>query len=125
MFFKRKKKAEEEEVKDVKVEAYKKKSIKDMESIEKNRKIITILKKIKDPELDIDIWTLGLIYDITIKNDKVDIVMTFTSPYCPFGPQLLHGIEDGLNEIKLKSGIEVIFNPMWEPNKELREMLGL
>jgi len=48
------------------------------------KQIVEILKTVDDPELDIDVWSLGLIYEITIKKDKVDILMTFTTPMCPY-----------------------------------------
>ena len=45
--------------------------------------IIEVLQTVNDPELNIDIWTLELIYDVKVEEDKVDIKMTFTSPMCP------------------------------------------
>jgi len=42
-----------------------------------------------DPELGIDVWTLGLIYEYEVKGDNVDVKMTFTTPLCPFGPQMV------------------------------------
>ena len=89
--------------------------------------VIEVLKKIKDPEIMIDIWTLELIYDIKVENDKVDIKMTFTSPMCPYGPQLLEEVKTKVSEISdiKESNVEVTFDPPWKPSEELRATLGV
>lgn len=88
--------------------------------------VIEVLKSYEDPELLIDVWTLGLIYDITIAESNVKILLTFTSPMCPFGPQM---VDDITRMIKEKGAmdvvIEVTFEPPWKPTEELREMLGI
>ena len=53
--------------------------------MEKKEEIIEVLKKVNDPEIHIDVWTLKLIYNIDIKEEIVEIRMTFTSPMCPYG----------------------------------------
>ena len=58
--------------------------------------VIAMIKTIIDPELYIDIWTLGLIYDIEILEDVLNIRMTFTSVACPAGPQLVGEIDHDL-----------------------------
>ena len=84
------------------------------------------MKKVEDPELHIDIWSLGLIYDINKNNEKIDISMTFTSPMCPFGPQIVSDIQSNLKEIGYENtNINLVFEPMWEPTEELRDMLGV
>ena len=50
--------------------------------MEKKEEIIEVLKKVNDPEIHIDVWTLKLIYNIDIKEEIVEIRMTFTSPMC-------------------------------------------
>ena len=90
--------------------------------------IIEVLKTIEDPELFIDIWFLGLIYSIDIDDEgKITLEMTFTSPMCPAGPQLL-------DEVKTKVGgiegvkeviVNLVFSPPWEPSEEIKMMLGL
>ncbi len=56
------------------------------EILQKER-AIAILKTINDPELGIDVHTLGLIYNLDVQGKKARIRMTFTSPMCPYGPQ--------------------------------------
>ena len=91
-----------------------------------------ICKSVEDPELFIDIWTLGLIYNIEISDvdglDKVNILMTFTSPMCPYGPQMVEELElkleqEGILKDNLK--IEITFDPPWKPSDELREMMDM
>ena len=96
--------------------------------MEKKEKIIEVLKKVIDPELHIDVWTLGLIYNIEIKKDFVEIRMTFTSPMCPYGPFLVDDIKNKLKEahkwIK-EVKVEVVFQPLWQPSDELKAILGI
>ncbi len=89
--------------------------------------VIEILKKVNDPELNIDVWTLGLIYNIDINENNVNVLMTFTTPMCPYGPWLVEDIKKKLLEIKEINSvnIEITFNPPWQPNEELRAMLGV
>ncbi len=92
--------------------------------------IIKILKNCFDPEVHLDVYTMGLIYEIKpdspSKND-IYIKMTLTTPTCPYGPQLLQEIKTKLKEIKNVKEIklEVTFNPPWQPSKELRAILGV
>jgi metal-sulfur cluster biosynthetic enzyme len=89
--------------------------------------IIAALKTIEDPELFIDIWTLGLIYDIAIEDQSIGIKMTFTSMACPAGPYLVEQVQlklRGLPEVE-KVDVEVVFQPPWTPSDELKMMLGI
>ena len=91
-------------------------------------KVIEVLKHTADPELGVDIWTLGLIYNVDVNEEleTADIKMTFTTPLCPFGPQLVGDIKRGLLAIGLRDAqIEVVFDPPWVPPEGLREMLGV
>lgn len=89
--------------------------------------IIDKLKTINDPELNLDIWTLGLIYDININKNDVTIKMTFTFPGCPYGPALLDNVRTTISEIKevKKVNVDLTFDPPWKPSEELKEMLGI
>jgi metal-sulfur cluster biosynthetic enzyme len=97
----------------------------ELESIKENGKIIEVMKNVKDPEIDLDIWTLGLIYDIKLKGKKADIIMTFTTPACPAGDQILKEIDKGLRKIGITPKLDVVFEPFWEPSEEIRAMLGV
>ncbi len=121
------KKGREEEEKKVGVtEPFPKKELEVIEK-ETDKKIIDVIKNVQDPELGVDIWSLGLIYDI-IENKNLDIVMTFTSPMCPYGPQIVSELKSGLKSKGYKEeniNIDVVFNPLWEPSEELKEALGM
>ena len=73
------------------------------------------LNKVVDPEIDLGVVDLGLIYDIQIKNGQAKIIMTLTTPACPYGPTLLKQIEDrmrpykGIKSVKLK----IVWDPIW------------
>lgn len=89
--------------------------------------IIEVLKTIEDPELFIDIWFLGLIYNIAIDGSEVVIDMTFTSPMCPAGPQLKHAVLSKVGELPgvEKCTVNITFQPPWEPSDEVKGLLGM
>jgi|SRR3990167_3114381 len=129
IFFKKKKEIKIEEKVELKEinKPYPKKSLDEMDKNIKDKKIIEVMKTVQDPELGIDIWTLGLVYDV-IEDKMLKVVMTFTSPMCPFGPQIVSMLKDSLKRIgyeEEKVDVEVVFNPYWEAGEELREMLGV
>ncbi|MAQ43268.1 MAG: hypothetical protein CMG25_02115 [Candidatus Marinimicrobia bacterium] len=97
-------------------------------------KIIEVLKQCYDPEIPVDLWSLGLIYNISISeadNNKSDIniTMTLTTPGCTMGSYMADDIKmklSGLDEVN-SSQVEVTFDPPWKPdmmNNEAREKLG-
>ena len=89
------------------------------------------LKEIKDPEIGIDIVSLGLIRGISIdeKSSEIsgaEILMTFTSPTCPFADKLIDDIEKSLRSLGFEDArVEVTFDPPWEPPEDLRAILGI
>jgi metal-sulfur cluster biosynthetic enzyme len=89
--------------------------------------VIEALKRVIDPELYIDVWTLGLIYDIRVEEDLLNIRMTFTSVACPAGPQLVQDIKEKTAELPdiKQTNVEVTFTPPWEPSEDLKAMLGI
>ncbi len=90
-------------------------------------KVIEALKQVEDPEIGVDIYTLGLIYNIDEDKGNISIRMTFTSPMCPYGPALVESVKQKIGKIKgvKKVDVEVVFNPPWKPTEELRAMLGV
>lgn len=90
--------------------------------------ITEVLKTVEDPEIKMDIITLELIYNIEIQGEKVKILMTFTSPACPYGPWLLELIKQKIMETfpQIKDvNIDVTFNPPWNPSADLRAIIGI
>ena len=88
--------------------------------------VIDILKTCRDPEIDMDIWALGLVYDIAITETSVAVTMTFTTPYCPYGPMLVEEVKGKLGKLPgiQHVDVNVVFEPPWQPSEELRAMLG-
>ena len=88
-------------------------------------KVIEVLKECYDPEIRIDVYNLGLIYNIDINNDVVNIRMTLTSMFCPYGDTLINEIKEKIlevNEVK-EVNVEVVFDPPWKIPEDLRSML--
>ena len=89
-----------------------------------SEELIEVFKGYDDPELNIDVWTLGLIYKIEIvDNSHVKILLTFTSPMCPFGPEMVAELKRRIQAKGVENvEIEITFDPPWEPSEELREI---
>ena len=79
-------------------------------------KIVKELKSIFDPEIPVDIYELGLIYDVFVNEDnEVKILMTLTSPNCPVAESLPQEVEEkirSINEVKTAE-VEITFDPPW------------
>ena len=89
-------------------------------------KIIAVLKDIYDPEIPVNIYDLGLIYDIIVKDDqRVEIVMTLTAPNCPVADQLLIEIKDRITAIDdvTDTDINLVFDPPWDQSMMSEEAL--
>lgn len=82
--------------------------------------VIKVLQNIYDPEIPVSIYDLGLIYEINIQEDqKVNIVMTLTSPNCPVAEQLPVEVKTEIEKLELveKATINIVFDPPWDPDK--------
>jgi metal-sulfur cluster biosynthetic enzyme len=78
-----------------------------------SEKIKQALELVIDPELNFDIVTLGLIYDIRLKEGRVEIDMTLTSTGCPYGPEIIKRINEEVAKIDDVKSVKV--NIVWEP----------
>ena len=76
-------------------------------------KIITEIKKIYDPEIPVNIYELGLIYDIKVDDNNVEVKMTLTSPNCPVAESLPKEVKDSI--LKIKDVKDVDLKLVWEP----------
>jgi metal-sulfur cluster biosynthetic enzyme len=85
------------------------------------------LKDVFDPELRMDIVTLGLVYGIELDGKKARIRMTFTSPMCPYGPALVEDVKSRVESLEGvdEAEVEIVFDPPWQPSEELKAALGL
>lgn len=88
----------------------------DVELEEIGDKIIRVIKTIYDPEIPVDIYELGLIYDVFVnENNDAKILMTLTSPNCPVAESLPKEVEDKVASLKEinKAEVEITFDPTW------------
>ena len=79
-------------------------------------KVITEIKKIYDPEIPVNIYELGLIYDIKIKDKDVQVKMTLTTPNCPVAESLPKEVKDSIMELKEvnKVDLDLVWDPPWD-----------
>ncbi len=88
------------------------------------------LRKVKDPELNLNIMDLGLVYEVAVDEADVLIDMTLTSPGCPAGPQIMGDVERTLKAMPgVKSVIlNLVWQPFWSPERiepRVRAYMGL
>lgn len=86
------------------------------DDINLGEQIVKVLKSIYDPEIPVDIYELGLIYDVMINEDNdVKILMTLTSPNCPVAESLPQEVEQKIKAIDAVNSaeIELTFDPPW------------
>lgn len=78
--------------------------------------IIAALKGVYDPEIPVNIWDLGLVYDINISDSEIVITMTFTSPTCPMMEELLENVraaaQMAAGDVPVR--VELVWNPPWD-----------
>lgn len=93
--------------------------------------VISALKEVYDPEIPVNIYDLGLVYELTIsKAREVSILMTFTAPNCPMADQVMMEVQEGVERVPgvTKCSIELTFEPAWDRSmlsEEARVELGL
>lgn len=88
------------------------------------------LRQVKDPELDMNIIDLGLVYDVTVTDGEVRVEMTLTSPGCPAGPLITN---DAYRVIRALDGVKdvdvaIVWEPYWTPERmdpKVRALMGL
>ena len=88
------------------------------------------LKAVEDPELNLDVVVLGLIYDIEVNGADVHVVMSLTSPMCPVGDQLVREAKRAISEVDgvERCEVDLTFDPPWTPERIaplIRSSLGL
>ncbi|NUY80060.1 SUF system Fe-S cluster assembly protein [Flavobacterium sp. MAH-1] len=103
----------------------------EMDTAELGEKIVKVLKGIYDPEIPVDIYELGLVYDVMVNTDQeVKILMTLTSPNCPVAESLPKEVEEKIAKIEgIKSAeVEITFDPPWSKDlmsEEAKLELGM
>ncbi len=92
---------------------------------------IGVLQTVFDPEIPVNIWDLGLIYDLQVTGNNVAIKMTLTAVGCPVGPQVAREIENKLQSVGAEQvSVDFVWSPPWSParltedGKQAMQMLG-
>src|SRR3954471_3650582 len=92
--------------------------------------ILTALRTVNDPELNVNVVDLGLVYTVQSKDDQIDVEMTLTSPACPAGPEILRNAVGALEKIEgvSKANVRLVMSPPWSPDRmsdAARDELGI
>jgi metal-sulfur cluster biosynthetic enzyme len=88
------------------------------------------LRRVKDPELNLNIVDLGLVYGVRVDGSKVNIDMSLTSPGCPSGPEIMTGAEEAVRAVPGVEDVQVnlVWTPFWTPERiepRIRAYLGI
>ena len=92
--------------------------------------IVDVLKTVYDPEIPVDIWNLGMIYKIDVKDDgAVELDMTFTAPSCPAADFILEDVRTKVESVEgvTSANVNLVFEPAWDQSmmsEEARVELG-
>jgi FeS assembly SUF system protein len=93
--------------------------------------IVKVLKEIYDPEIPVNVYDLGLIYNIDVdEENNVEITMTLTAPNCPIADSILREVETRVNSIEgvNQTNVNLVFDPPWDKDmmsEEAKLELGL
>lgn len=81
--------------------------------------VISAIKTVYDPEIPVNIWDLGLIYNIDITEQEIVITMTFTSPTCPMMEELMAQLKDAVQNVAgvTPVRVELVWDPPWDLSK--------
>ena len=88
------------------------------------------LRRVKDPELNLNIVDLGLVYGVRVDGTKVSVDMSLTSPGCPSGPEIMTGAEEAVRSVPGVEDVQVnlVWTPFWTPDRiepRIRAYLGI
>ena len=94
------------------------------------KEVRTALRGVKDPELDLDLVVLGLVYDIEVSGGDVHVTMSLTSPMCPVAGQIVEDAKAAVLEVEGvdSAEVELTFEPPWTPERIsplIRASLGI
>ncbi len=100
------------------------------EKVKIEERIVDVLKTVYDPEIPVNIYDLGMIYKIDVKDDySVDVDMTFTAPSCPAADFILEDVRTKLESVEhvTSANVNLVFEPAWDQSmmtEEARVELG-
>lgn len=97
-----------------------------MDKSKLTRNVVRALKQVYDPEIPVNVYDLGLIYQIDIDdNQKVYIKMTLTAPNCPMADMLIENVNEAVKDVPgvTDVAIEIVFDPPWDKSRMSEEAL--
>lgn len=109
---------------------YKQNDMTQQEKTQIEERIVDVLKTVYDPEIPVNIWDLGMIYKIDVKEDgSVDLDMTFTAPNCPAADFILEDVRTKVDSVEgvTSANVNLVFEPAWDQSmmtEEARVELG-
>ncbi len=101
-----------------------KRMMKTIESLQ--RDVVRALRQVYDPEIPVNIYDLGLIYEININEDhKVFVKMTLTAPNCPMADEVVEQVHEAVHDVPgvTDCAIELVFEPVWDKSRMSEEAL--
>ena len=96
------------------------------ERLKIEERIVEVLKTVYDPEIPVNIYDLGLIYEIKVDEEhKVYIQMTLTAPNCPMADYVVEQVKDAVKDVPgvLEVEVELVFEPVWDKSRMSEEAL--
>lgn len=94
--------------------------------MELERKIVMALRQVYDPEISVNVYDLGLIYELKVdENHHVKIVMTLTAPNCPMADYVVEQVKQAVDDVPgvVSSEIELVWEPAWDKSRMSEEAL--
>ncbi len=81
--------------------------------------LVNALRTVKDPELNVNVIDLGLVYSVQAREDQVDVDMTLTTPACPAGPEILRNAVAALEAVPgvARANVRLVMSPPWSPDR--------
>lgn len=90
------------------------------------RYVVRALRQVYDPEIPVNIYDLGLVYEIRVDEDhKVNVKMTLTAPNCPMADQLVDEVHEAVKNVPgvTDAAIELVFEPVWDKSRMSEEAM--
>lgn len=103
-------------------------SIQNVVTDDRHDRIVENLKYVYDPEISVNIYDLGLIYNITINENYCKILMTLTSAWCPSADEIVEDVRMQASRVVENVEVDVTFTPQWGPDmmsEDAKLMLGI
>ena len=89
------------------------------ETKEINNKVLRAIKTVYDPEIPVDVYELGLIYEVKVDGKKAEIIITLTTPNCPVAETLPNEVKQGAMQVEEieEVDLKLVWDPPWTPDK--------